>query len=318
MRREALLRSLVAQGALPDPAWRAAFEAVPRELFVPCYYLGTYLGHERRCRDDPGPGAYERWLDGCYEDVPLAVSMGEGELLSSSSQPSLMARMLHALEVADGMTVLEIGTGTGWNAGLLCHRLGEQRVTTIDVDPQLTDSARRHLADAGYAPTVVTGDGYEGCPERAPFDRIIATCALSAVPTPWLDQSAAGGLVIAPLATGVIALRVDEPGRGEGRFLSTSAYFVPLRGAGYRPEPLPRMAGVPGHVLADDSFRFLLALAAESLTAVEAYDVWRRERRPDRSRFGVTATAERQWAWLDDPRGPHRWPLPDGPPDPTG
>ncbi|MCZ9339668.1 methyltransferase domain-containing protein, partial [Streptomyces sp. TRM76130] len=102
---------------------------------------------------------------------------------SSSSQPSLMALMLAELRVADGDRVLEIGAGTGYNAALLCHRLGDDGlVTTVDLDPEITDSARRHLDAAGYHPAVVTGDGARGVPGRAPYDRIIATCALPAVP----------------------------------------------------------------------------------------------------------------------------------------
>ncbi|UGY91452.1 methyltransferase domain-containing protein [Streptomyces gobiensis] len=309
MRREALLRELVAGGALTDPAWRAAFEAVPRELFVPSYFVGTSRGHERRWGEDPDPRARERWLDGCYEDVALATRLRDSELISSSSQPSLMARMLEALEVGDGMTVLEIGTGTGWNAALLSHRLGDEQVTTVDLDPEITEPARAHLARAGYRPTVVTGDGARGCPARAPYDRIIATCGLNTIPQTWIEQSAPGGLILAPLATGLIRLRVPDGTYGEGHFLQTPAYFVPLRGGLPEHEPPLHTHGVPRHAIREESFRFLLVLAAGRLDPLEAYEMWRHEGRPPRERYGVTVRASSQWAWLDTPDGPYRWQL---------
>ncbi|CAM5424665.1 Protein-L-isoaspartate O-methyltransferase OS=Streptomyces violarus OX=67380 GN=FHS41_003687 PE=3 SV=1 [Streptomyces violarus] len=233
--RAALVRRIDASGAWgADPAWQEAFAAVPRHLFVPYYYVGVAGGYERRWGESPDPQARERWLRGAYEDTPLATRLRDGELLSSSSQPSLMADMLAALRVEDGHTVLEIGAGTGYNAALLAHRLGDDKVTTVDLDPEITESARRHLAAAGYHPVVVTGDGARGVPERAPFDRIIATCALSTVPRAWLAQSRPGGRILLPLATGLVVLTVRDAGHAEGRFLHTPAYFVPLRG-GSRP-----------------------------------------------------------------------------------
>jgi protein-L-isoaspartate(D-aspartate) O-methyltransferase len=245
-----------------------------------------------------------------YEDVPLATRLRDGELISSSSQPSLMALMLTALDVRDGHRVLEIGAGTGWNAALLARRLGDDRlVTTVDLDPEITESARRHLHDAGYRPAVVTGDGARGVPERAPYDRIVVTCALPSVPAAWLAQCVPGARILAPLATGLIALTVEDAGRAEGRFLSTPAFFVPLRGAA-RPAAGPsRSGGVPREALEDDLFRFLLALGGGSLGAREAYRVWEAAGRPGRERYGVTVCGARQWAWLDDPRGPYAWPL---------
>lgn len=309
MGREALLRSLVADGVLSDPAWRAAFFAVPRELFVPYYFISTSVGQERRWRDDPDPRGRARWQEGAYEDVPLAIRLRDGELLSSSSQPSLMAAMLDALRVRDGMSVLEVGTGSGWNAALLSHRLGAERVTTVDVDPEITGTARAHLAEAGYQPTVVTGDGARGHPARAPYDRVIATCALRTVPWPWVTQSAVDGRILAPLATGLIALRVRAVGWAEGHFLATPAYFVPLRGSGQLADPPLRPSGVPGSATAHDSFRFLLALSAGGLEPREAYEIWQREGQPGRERFGLTVTEGGQWAWLDSPDGPYRWSL---------
>ncbi|QWB25529.1 MULTISPECIES: methyltransferase domain-containing protein [Streptomyces] len=309
--RAALVRRIDASGAwAADPVWREAFAAVPRHLFVPYYYVGVAGGYERRWGESPDPRARERWVVGAYEDTPLATRLRDGELLSSSSQPSLMADMLAALCVRDGNAVLEIGAGTGYNAALLAHRLGDDKVTTVDLDPEITESARRHLAAAGYQPVVVTGDGARGVPERAPFDRIIATCALNTVPRAWLAQSRPGGRILMPLGTGLIVLTVSDAGHAEGRFLHTPAYFVPLRG-GIRSWGEPaQLGGVPRRAREDDLFRFLLTLTRGSLDPQEAHALWEQEGMPQRERYGITVRGEHEWAWLDDPEGPYAWPLP--------
>ncbi|MGW3203367.1 methyltransferase domain-containing protein [Streptomyces sp. NPDC001135] len=310
--RAALVREIDAEGAFAeDPVWRETFATVPRHLFVPYYYVAGARGYERRWGESPDPEDRARWVHGAYADVPLATRLRDGELLSSSSQPSLMARMLVALEVEDGDRVLEVGAGTGYNAALLAHRLGDDDlVTTIDLEPEITESARRHLAAAGYHPAVVTGDGARGVPERAPFDRIIATCELSTVPRAWLVQCRPGARILTPLATGLLALTVRDAAHAEGRFLSSAAYFVPLRGEGRtRPEGVS-LAGLPGRAREDETFRFLLALTRGTLDPREAYALWEREGMPERERYGVTVGGEHTWAWLDEPEGPYAWPLP--------
>ncbi|MBW8794042.1 MAG: methyltransferase domain-containing protein [Streptomyces sp.] len=308
--RAALVREIDAEGVwAAEPVWREAFTAVPRHLFVPYYYVAGPRGYERRWGESPDPAARERWVRGAYEDAPLATRLRDGELLSSSSQPSLMARMLVALGVADGDRVLEIGAGTGYNAALLAHRLGDDDlVTTVDVEPEITESARRHLAAAGYRPAVVTGDGARGVPERAPYDRIIATCALPSVPRAWIAQCGEGARILTPVATGLLALTVLGGGRAEGRFLPSAAFFVPLRG-------VPRVgvgdtAGVPSQALEDELFQFLVELTQGVLGPREAYEVWAGEGRPGRERYGVSVEKDREWVWLDDREGPLVWPLP--------
>ncbi|MET9500807.1 methyltransferase domain-containing protein [Streptomyces sp. NPDC006622] len=309
--RAALVREIEASGAFAaDPAWREAFAVVPRHLFVPYYYVGGAHGYERRWGESPDPRARRRWVSGAYEDVPLATRLRDGELLSSSSQPSLMAEMLAELRVRDGDRVLEIGAGTGYNAALLSYRLGDERITTVDLDPEIAESARRHLAAAGYRPTVVTGDGARGVAERAPFDRVVATCELPSVPRAWIGQCRPGARILTPLATGLLTLTVGGTGQAEGNFLPTPAYFVPLRGTDrFAPGPVA-LGEVPPRARENDLFRFLLALTRETLDPHEAYALWEREGRPRRDRYGVTVGGEQMWAWLDDPEGPYAWPLP--------
>ncbi|MFE7171489.1 methyltransferase domain-containing protein [Streptomyces sp. NPDC057616] len=310
--RAGLVREIEASGAwADDPVWREAFEAVPRHLFVPYYYVAVVGGYERRWGESPDPRARETWVRGAYADAPLATRLRDGELLSSSSQPSLMAMMLAELRVEDGNRVLEIGAGTGYNAALLAHRLGDDGlVTTVDLEPEITESARRHLAAAGHHPAVVSGDGARGVPERAPYDRIIVTCALSSVPRAWLAQCTPGARILAPFATGLIALTVRDAGHAEGRFLHTPAYFVPLRGAGRPERDQDDLAGIPRRVREHEGFRFLLALTRGTLAPQEALTLWEREEEPLRERYGITVDGQRQWAWLDDPEGPCTWPLP--------
>lgn len=310
--RAELVREIEASGAFAaDPAWRAAFAAVPRHLFVPYYYVAGTGGYERRWGEHPDPAARERWVRGAYDDTPLATRMRDGQLLSSSSQPSLMAMMLAELEVEEGHRVLEIGAGTGYNAALLAYRLGDAHVTTVDLDPEITESARRHLDAAGFHPAVVTGDGARGVPEHAPYDRIIATCTLPSIPRAWLGQCRPGGRILTPFATGVVVLTMRDDGQAEGRFLATPAYFVPLRGEGRPEREPPHLAGLPRRARESDLFRFLLALTRGSLDPEEAHALWEREGMPSRERYGLTVAGGREWAWLDDPEGPYVWPLPE-------
>ncbi|MQS06502.1 methyltransferase domain-containing protein [Streptomyces alkaliphilus] len=255
--RHDLVSALVAAGALPDPAWRTAFEEVPRHLFVPRFYDPSGLRIDRH--DHP-----DLWLRGVHEDRALVTHRRGGEPISSSSQPSLMASMLHDLDVRDGDRILEVGTGTGWNAALLAHRVGDHRVTSVDLDPELTATARAHLAAAGRRPRVVTADGSMGWPAEAPYDRIIATCRIDAVPLPWLRQLTVDGLLVAPLGYAVIRLRRTGPDRATGRFRG-GAWFMPLRTGRSRPgmpavEPDADDPGRPAEVTpraaTDPDFRF--------------------------------------------------------------
>ena len=198
-RAAALRDELVAAGKLTSPQWQAAVLAVPRHEFVPEFY--------ERGPDSVGPGAWElvsasspetreRWWNGVWANTSLVTQLDDlGRWgaqtatgpTSSSSAPSLMTRMLESLDIRDGHRVLEIGTGTGYNAALMSHRLGAENVFSVDVDAGLVDSARDRLAALGYRPTLATVDGVTGLPGYAPYDRIIATCAVSWVPWSWAE-----------------------------------------------------------------------------------------------------------------------------------
>jgi methyltransferase of ATP-grasp peptide maturase system len=243
--RQRLVDRLIADGHLLAPEWAAAFGAVPREKFVPRYFLfADGGGHTAVDRSDVG------WLEPIYQDRVLPTQLDgdpiaweqarrsdaplDGVPTCSLSQPSLTAAMLEALDVDDGHHVLEVGTGTGYHAALLSHRLGDRHVTTIDIDPILTADAAGNLTAAGYAPTIVTGDGALGVPQAAPFDRIITTCSLPRIPTAWLAQTRPGGVILTNLYRDlhggpIVKLTVHDDGRAHGPVLPSAGGYLPTR-----------------------------------------------------------------------------------------
>src|SRR5262249_39931318 len=125
-----------------------------------------------------------------------------GRVVSSSSQPAIMAVMLEQLGVAPGHRVLEVGAGTGYNAALLDEIVGPGgEVTTVDIDDDVAEGARAHLAGAGRPRVrVVCADGAYGHPPRAPYDRIIVTVGAWEVAPAWARQLAADGRLVVPLS----------------------------------------------------------------------------------------------------------------------
>jgi protein-L-isoaspartate(D-aspartate) O-methyltransferase len=154
-----------------------------------------------------------------------------------------MALMLEQLELADGMRVLEVGAGTGWNAALLAHLVGPGgTVTTIDVDAALAKGARRALRAAGSRARVVVRDGRDGLADRAPYDRIVVTASTDTIPLAWYEQLAPDGRLQVPIqlsATGTQAIALLRRA-GPRRMRSVSALaggFMPLREADGAPAP---------------------------------------------------------------------------------
>ncbi|MGO1048780.1 methyltransferase domain-containing protein [Crossiella sp. CA198] len=230
-----LADKLAADGALHDPRWRQALVTVPRHLLAPHFYRQT--GTEWHLIDGRDPAQREHWLSAVYSNTGLVTALAEdnGQRVtrSSTTTPSLMVRMLEALELHDGHRVLEIGTGTGYNAALLSHRLTAANVCSVDVDQDLVDLARDRLAALGYRPTLTTADGVAGLPEHGPYDRIIATCALPGVPWSWAEQLRPDGLALVDIkrllnAGNLVLLRRSED-RLEGQFLPKWATFMNMR-----------------------------------------------------------------------------------------
>ncbi|MGH3795788.1 MAG: methyltransferase domain-containing protein [Pseudonocardiaceae bacterium] len=253
-RASGLAAALVASGVLLDPAWQDAFASIPRHVFVPQILDGDVV----RGTGDPG------WLDTVYADESLTTQTRSagvdtaGRMIpsSSSSRPTVMAVMLERLAAEPGHRVLEIGTGTGYHTALLAHRLGDHAVYSVDLDPVLVDSARDHLAEIGRHPQLAAGDGAQGWPDGGSFDRIIATCAVTAIPLAWIDQLADGGRIVAPLdaesAGPLLVLDKTAADEVTGIIDPYPVLFMPMRAhvdTPYGPNrgPASAPAGIPHH-----------------------------------------------------------------------
>jgi protein-L-isoaspartate(D-aspartate) O-methyltransferase len=201
--RERMVVEQLERRGIADASVLAAMRKVPRHELVP--------GRER---------------DSAYEDRPLPIGRGQ-----TISQPYVVAAMSEALGVSKGDTVLEVGTGSGYQAAVLA----EMGVTvySIELEPELAERAARDLARLGYANVhVKAGDGYRGWPEHAPFDAIIVTAAPGHVPQPLVEQLARGGRMVLPVGTWeqeLLRLRKDEGGTIHREVLF-GVRFVPMRG----------------------------------------------------------------------------------------
>src|SRR5215470_3858296 len=223
--RTRMVTMLVDAGDLVDPRWQDVYTTVPRHALIPYYYRpDNYKKVDGTTVQD-----YPTWLNAVYSDETLITKKTAHTVTSSGTMPGLIALMLTALEVHDEHNVLQVGTGSGYTAALLCERLGSNNVTTIDIDQELVYAARDRLSTLGYQPTAITGNGAEGYPPKAPYDRILATCSLRHVPTAWLAQTQPGSRIVAPMAKGLFVLDVHGAEEASGRFLPTGGYFMPLR-----------------------------------------------------------------------------------------
>lgn len=206
--RDELGRVLTESGVL-SPDWAPTFAAVDRAEFLPDlmwpYDMASRATVTVDRRDDPGA-----WYAAADSDVPIVTQWddgahpgpGPGKLsTSSSSMPSTVYALLQDLAVEDGMRVLDVGTGTGETAGALAHRLGEENVTTIDVDAAVSGAARERLRRRGPHPEMVVGDGFDGHPGSAPYDRIVASVGVRRIPDAWIGQTRAGAIILAPFGT---------------------------------------------------------------------------------------------------------------------
>jgi methyltransferase of ATP-grasp peptide maturase system len=248
--REAMTKALAGNGVLADPAWKEAVQAVPRHRFVSGFYLPAD-GRDEQGLTVWGPVTaeldYGRWLAAAYSDTTLITQFdGEepdwkqptvrhgGAPTSSSTLPSLVVRMWADAEVAEGHTVLEIGTGTGYSTALACERLGSADVTSIEVDGRRLEQAAGALYGCGYTPTLAVADGLYGYWPEARFDRIVAACSFRAVPPALLAQTLPGGKILLTLSGWLygyarVLLTVGADGTAEGRLLDGTVSFMSAR-----------------------------------------------------------------------------------------
>jgi protein-L-isoaspartate(D-aspartate) O-methyltransferase len=201
--REALVKSIREQGVTSEPVL-SALRKVQRHLFVP-----------------------ENLRANAYGDNPLPIGLGQ-----TISQPYIVGYMSEILNVSKTHKVLEIGTGSGYQAAVLALIAGQ--VYSIELEPELAKTAATRLRNLGYANvTVRQGDGYQGWAEHAPYDRIIVTAAPPSIPQPLLDQLKPGGRLVAPVGTSDQWIHVIDKAK-DGSIKRNTALpvrFVPMRKA---------------------------------------------------------------------------------------
>lgn len=238
---ESLAAGLRDQGVVKNPLLYKAFAETPRHIFVPAFRDYSQPGRWVTAAD---PG----WLEAVYADEPLVTQVrpeaGNPDHewpTSSSTMPSLMADMIEELDLAPGTDILEVGTGTGYNAAILCQIVGDRHVSTIDIDPDLVRDARERLASLDHHPSFAA--------DVRAYDRILVTHSVTDIPYEWIRWSRPSAVILADLRsqehneTGVWAkLTVADDGRSAtGPVMPSRGSFMGARtspdyaDAGYRP-----------------------------------------------------------------------------------
>ena len=205
-RREAMVRNQIVSRGLNDPATLRAMGSVKRHLFVP----------ETSAAD-------------AYEDRPLPIGYGQ-----TISQPYIVAYMTALIQPRKGHRVLEIGTGSGYQAAILAELV--QRVFTVEIIPGLGSKARERLAGLGYRNVEVRiADGYDGWAEQGPFDAIVVTAASEHIPPPLIRQLKDGGRMVIPVGSPFLVQTLTLVTKRGGEI--TTAQLMPVRFVPFRRGP---------------------------------------------------------------------------------
>jgi protein-L-isoaspartate O-methyltransferase len=204
-RIDALAEKLTADGYLTNPRWWEALHAVPRHLFTPdrgvCYPWGADTYQIDRAERP------EEWWQAAYRDAAIVTQIddgagdpatGDGVWTSSLSGPGIVLSFLCQLDPYSHDRVLDVGTGTGWTAGLLSSYVGEDNVTSIEVDGGVAKQAAINLQAAGYCPNLIAGDASTVIADGGPFDRVHVTCGVTTLPYSWVEQTRPGGVIVFP------------------------------------------------------------------------------------------------------------------------
>ncbi len=201
-RRNRMVVTQIEARGVDQPCVLDAMRRVPRERFVPAPLEND-----------------------AYRDGPLSIGRGQ-----TISQPYIVALMTALIEPAPTMRVLEIGTGSGYQAAVLAECVAD--VYTIEIIPELGRQAAERLETLGYSNIhTLVGDGYDGWPEQAPFDAIVVTAAPSEIPQPLLEQLAIGGRLVIPVGRGSQDLVVvTKTAEGLVQRVETPVRFVPMTG----------------------------------------------------------------------------------------
>ncbi len=218
-----------------EPRVREAFLQVPRHAFLQRYYEGKIMKVAPSLSNE---AEWHAWLSGIYRDQALTTQIDtRGLPTSSSSQPSVMTALLEELSTQPGHTILEIGTGTGYNAALLATLVSDPHlVTTVDIDSTIVDVAClaiEHVVGPGVS--IHAWNGIDGYAAQAPYDRIIATGSFLPIPHAWIPQLKSEGKLIMDLrgylGGGLMTITKQSDGTAIGHFLPALRHvsFMSLR-----------------------------------------------------------------------------------------
>jgi protein-L-isoaspartate(D-aspartate) O-methyltransferase len=211
-----LIDNLVKQGIIRTPKIAQVLHTIPRSKFLP-----------------PDTQAYS------CQDTPLNIGFGQ-----SISAPHMVAIINEALKLAVGHKVLEVGSGSGWQAATMSElvtsiespRSEWGHIFTVEIIPALADQSRKNIRNTGYGDrvTIINADGSKGYPEKAPYDRIVVTAAVPDIPPPLLEQLKSGGIMIIPLGKGNLfqnLMRITKEADGKIKRENLGGVaFVPLTG----------------------------------------------------------------------------------------
>jgi len=302
---------LAAKATHPVSRWRPAMATVPRHLFVPRWWHPNDDGWTLR----DGPTDPEAWAAAAYSDTEsLVTRVGQlhadhaqpgdrptGLPTSSSTHPSLVVRMLRHGMLTDTSDLLIVGTGTGYSTALACARLGDKRVSSVDVDSYLTQVATQRLAAAGWAPTVTTADATGPLPGT--YDRIVSLVAVRPVPASWLAALRPGGRLVTTLANMPVIITADktDDGGAIGQVEWDRAGFMRTRhGHDYPPgltQRLPTLREQEGEHVGTGRYPVL--------NVPEAWEVWSMLEltEPGIEHHFETGPGRRRTAWMLHPDG---------------
>ncbi|MFE1174120.1 protein-L-isoaspartate(D-aspartate) O-methyltransferase [Streptomyces sp. NPDC058773] len=241
-------RALMSSGALSSD-WAPSYAAVPRSSVLPdlMWPFDMEAGRSVAVSRGEDPARWRKFAD---SDVPIVTQWDDGKHTgtapghvptSSASMPSVVFRMLQDLDLRPGHKVLEIGTATAWNALLMAHRAGPGCVTTVEVDRAVATAAMATVERLGIPVRAVHGDGFQGYPGGAPYDRVIATCGLRSLPFAWVEQCRPGGVIVTPWGTNythadaVARLTVASDGQSASGAFTGPVEFMKLRSQRFVP-----------------------------------------------------------------------------------
>lgn len=234
-------RKLAAQVTGEAPEWFEAVRSTPRHLLVPRWWEGVADSYpfvwglrvperERPWAQVYGDETLVTRVGALHADHAEAGDRPTGLPTSSSTLAGLIVRMLHLLEPQGADRVLDVGTGCGYSAALLAHRLGDELVTSIDVDPYLVQVARERLAGFGRTPRLEVADATGSLPDDE-YDRIVATVSVRPIPPSWLKALRPGGRIVATIVGTSMVIAADMEGDGivRGRVQPDPASFMRTR-----------------------------------------------------------------------------------------